>query len=132
MDYTRLTQNGHYTGWIEVDGKRETVAPGTAGTRDRSWGVRPVGAADPQFGGGVPQFFWQWTPVNFPQGSLFFHVNNDEHGEAWNTRAASAGEGAPRAATTSRSARARARSPRGSACRRLRSTSSFATGSSWR
>ena len=23
MDYTRLTQNGHYEGWIEVDGKRK-------------------------------------------------------------------------------------------------------------
>jgi hypothetical protein len=34
MDYTRLTQNGHYTGWIEVDGKRESV-DGFAGTRDR-------------------------------------------------------------------------------------------------
>lgn len=37
MDYTRLTQNGHYTGWIEIDGAREDCAPGTAGTRDRSW-----------------------------------------------------------------------------------------------
>lgn len=93
MDYTRLTQNGHYTGWIEVDGRRETVAEGTAGTRDRSWGVRPVGAADPQFGGGVPQFFWQWTPVNLPRRSLFFHLNAHADGSPWNTRAVIAPDG---------------------------------------
>ena len=87
MDYTRLTQNGHYTGWIEVDGRREAVAAGTAGTRDRSWGVRPIGAPDPQFGGGVAQFFWQWTPVNLPARSLFFHLNANADGSAWNTRA---------------------------------------------
>lgn len=93
MDYTRLTQNGHYTGWIEVDGRRESVAAGTAGTRDRSWGVRPIGAADPQFGGGVPQFFWQWTPVNLPTRSLYFHLNAHADGSAWNTRAVVAPDG---------------------------------------
>src|SRR5579863_172541 len=39
MDYTRLTQNGRYSGWIERDGKRAAV-DGWMGTRDRSWGVR--------------------------------------------------------------------------------------------
>ena len=96
MDYTRLTQNGRYTGWIEVDGDRQDLAEGSLGTRDRSWGIRPIGARDPQPmpGAPLPGFFWQWTPINFPAGSLFFHVNNDEQGEAWNTRAAWAGEGA--------------------------------------
>ena len=93
MDYTRLTQNGHYEGWIEIDGKRRSLASGTAGTRDRSWGVRPVGASDPQFGGGVPQFFWQWTPVNLPGRSLFFHLNAHADGTAWNTRAVVAPDG---------------------------------------
>ena len=45
MDYTRLTQNGRWTGWVERDGKRQDVA-GFFGTRDRSWGVRPIGAPD--------------------------------------------------------------------------------------
>ena len=100
MDYTRMTQNGRYSGWIAVDGDRRELADGTIGTRDRSWGVRPVGARDPQAmpGHKLPQFFWQWIPVNFPDGSLFFHVNNDAGGEAWNTRAAWAGEGAAVAA----------------------------------
>ncbi|WP_324827479.1 hypothetical protein [Qipengyuania zhejiangensis] len=96
MDYTRMTQNGRYDGWIEVDGDRRDLDADTMGTRDRSWGVRPVGTRDlqPMPGHTLPGFFWQWTPINFPDGSLFFHVNNDEHGEAWNTRAAWAGEGA--------------------------------------
>lgn len=96
MDYTRMTQNGQYTGWIEVDGDRRELAPGTSGTRDRSWGIRPVGARDAQPIPGHPQlgFFWQWTPINFPDGSLFFHVNADAHGQAWNTRAVWAPDGA--------------------------------------
>jgi len=95
MDYTRLTQNGHYQGWIAVDGVRETLAEGSMGTRDRSWGVRPIGAADPQFAGrSVPQFFWQWTPINLPARSLFFHLNAHADGRAWNTRAVIAPDGA--------------------------------------
>ncbi|SMQ69600.1 hypothetical protein SAMN06297468_1785 [Altererythrobacter xiamenensis] len=96
MDYTRMTQNGHYEGWISLNGERHDLAAGTSGTRDRSWGVRPIGARDPQPipGAPVPSFFWQWTPVNFDNGALFFHVNNDAHGEAWNTRAAWAPDGA--------------------------------------
>jgi hypothetical protein len=89
MDYTRLTQNVRCTGWIEVDGVRRHLADGAVGSRDRSWGVRPVGAPDSQppvpmtMGG----FFWQWTPLNFADRSVFFHVNADPDGRPWNTRA---------------------------------------------
>ncbi len=96
MDYTRMTQNGHYRGWIAADGARRDLAEGTAGTRDRSWGIRPVGAADaqPVPGAPLPQFFWQWTPINLPGGSLFFHLNADAAGKAWNSRAAWVPDGA--------------------------------------
>lgn len=96
MDYTRMTQNGHYTGWLSLDGVREDLAPGTCGTRDRSWGIRPVGAKDPQAIPGAPEpsFFWQWTPINLENGSLFFHINADTSGNAWNTRAAYAPDNA--------------------------------------
>lgn len=96
MDYTRLTQNGRYEGWLSVDGERREMAAGTVGTRDRSWGVRPVGARDmqPIPGHPVPGFFWQWTPLNLDDGSLFFHLNADASGNPWNTRAAWASEGA--------------------------------------
>lgn len=89
MDYTRLTQNGHYEGWIEIDGNRQKCVSGTVGTRDRSWGIRSIGARDqqPHGGGAVSSFFWQWTPLNFATSSVFFHINADATGNAWNTRA---------------------------------------------
>ena len=49
MDYTRLTQNGSYEGFIDVQGRRIAIKSGAVvGTRDRSWGVRPIGLSDPQ------------------------------------------------------------------------------------
>ena len=95
MDYTRLTQNGRYSGWIELDGRRQSV-DGFMGTRDRSWGVRPIGARDAQavVPPQAPQFFWIWSPSNFADGSFFFHSNDDASGEPWNRRAVWAREGA--------------------------------------
>ncbi len=94
MDYTRLTQNGRYSGWIEVDGKRRSV-DGFTGTRDRSWGVRPIGARDSQevVPPAPPQFYWMWSPSNFPSGSFFFHSNDDGAGLPWNRRAVWARDG---------------------------------------
>lgn len=96
MDYTRMTQNVRVTGWLEVDGDRRELGPGWTGSRDRSWGIRPVGAPDPQPapGGGLGGFFWQWTPANFDDRSVFFHVNADTEGKPWNTRAVIVPDGA--------------------------------------
>jgi hypothetical protein len=96
MDYTRLTQNVRVCGWTEVDGDRRETGAGWTGTRDRSWGIRPVGAADPQPtpGAGMAGFFWQWTPLNFADRSVYFHVNADAEGKPWNTRAVILPDGA--------------------------------------
>lgn len=95
MDYTRLTQNCTWQGWIEIDGNRHEMGDNVAGTRDRSWGIRPVGAADaqPNPAATAPAFFWQWTPINLRDGSLFFHINAEPDGHPWNTRAAWAPNG---------------------------------------
>jgi hypothetical protein len=95
MDYTRLTQNGRYTGWVEVDGKKSSV-DGWIGTRDRSWGVRPIGMRDAQvtIPPEAPQFYWIWSPCNFPSGGFFFHSNEDGAGKPWNRRAVWAPDGA--------------------------------------
>lgn len=94
MDYTRLTQNGRYSGWVEIDGVKQSV-DGFVGTRDRSWGIRPIGAGDPQppVPPVPPQFFWLWSPCSFEDGSLFFHTNDDAHGRPWNTRAVWSADG---------------------------------------
>ena len=86
MDYTRLTQNGSYEGFVSVKGRR-IEARGYLGTRDRSWGVRPIGLADPQ---GVapprlPQFYWLWAPLNFADRFLLYHNNADASGKSWNS-----------------------------------------------
>ncbi|HET6969809.1 MAG TPA: hypothetical protein VFH92_01680 [Phenylobacterium sp.] len=95
MDYTRLTQNVRASGWLEVDGERLELS-GWVGTRDRSWGIRPVGAPDPQPtpGAGITGFFWQWAPFNFADRSVYFHVNADPDGKPWNTRAVILPDGA--------------------------------------
>jgi hypothetical protein len=88
MDYTRMTQSGNYSGWVETKGQRTDVA-GCRGTRDRSWGIRPVGLPDPQqleppmFG----QFFWIWSVLNFEDRHALYMLNADEHGHPWNTSA---------------------------------------------
>lgn len=94
MDYTRMTQNGRYEGWVEVDGDRTALSADTSGTRDRSWGIRPIGQSDPQMPQSVPQFFWQWTPINLPGRSVFFHLNAHPDGSPWNTRAVIVPDGA--------------------------------------
>lgn len=84
FDYTRLTQFGRWTGWIDVDGHRIDIddGSGVVGVRDRSWGIRPVGqrvAAPPS----APQFFWLWTPTVFDDICTHAAVNHESDGRAW-------------------------------------------------
>lgn len=90
MDYTRLTQNGTWSGWINLGGQKIDVTPDAyRGTRDRSWGVRPVGAGDsqPVQPPAPAQFYWLWAPLNFDHGISLYHLNADADGMAWNTNA---------------------------------------------
>ncbi|WP_339831745.1 hypothetical protein [uncultured Parvibaculum sp.] len=94
MDVTRLTQNGTWEGWVEIGGTRiEVSRDAFVGTRDRSWGVRPIGAADPQglLPAAAPQFYWLWAPLNFDDRITLYHLNDDAHGDAWNTNAVMCG-----------------------------------------
>lgn len=88
MDVTRMTQNMAVSGSVTIDGQRRGT-DGWRGTRDRSWGVRPIGAADPQ--GVAPpvpfQFYWVWAPINFERHVLFFHTNDHPDGSPWNRSA---------------------------------------------
>lgn len=85
FDYTRLTQFGSWQGWIELDGERIVVDHDDVwGSRDRSWGVRPIGESGPS-GAPIPfaQFFWLWAPTNFPSLSTHFDVNEYGDGRRW-------------------------------------------------
>lgn len=84
FDYTRLTQFGRWTGWIEVDGDRIELGDvgEVVGVRDRSWGVRPVG--DPIPGPPTaPQFFWLWAPTVFADVCTHFALNQEGDGRTW-------------------------------------------------
>ena len=86
FDYSRLTQNGTWSGWINVLGKRIEVSTDTyLGSRDRSWGVRPIGLQDPQpiVPETPPQFYFIWSPLNFEDSVLFYAENAYEDGTSW-------------------------------------------------
>ena len=105
FDYTRLTQFGAWSGWIEADGRRIDVDPAEVlGSRDRSWGIRPVGEPSPGLApaGGPTQFFWLWAPVNFPSLSTHFDVNEYGDGRRWHEVGAIApvGDAPPRLVRT--------------------------------
>jgi hypothetical protein len=87
MDYTRLTQNGCYLGSIELKGKRLEITPEMwLGTRDRSWGIRPVGKSDDTSQQALLlQFYWLWAPVNFEDCITLYDINADEKGHPWHT-----------------------------------------------
>lgn len=90
LDYTRLTQSGAYEGQLKLNGQTFDIAPDQIrGTRDRSWGVRTIGAPDaqPQAPMKMPQFYWIWSPLNFDDYLLFFHSNEDGVGRPWNRKA---------------------------------------------
>ena len=83
MDSTRLTQHITISGQITVDGETIRLTPDrTWGSRDRSWGIRPVGEREPD-APGPTQFFWLWSPVNFEDLCTHFDVNEDADGTRW-------------------------------------------------
>jgi len=74
MENSRFTQFGRWEGHFVVNGvRREVHAAATFGTRDRSWGVRPVGEPEAGAPGRLsrPGVHWVWTPLHF--GDLFVH-----------------------------------------------------------
>lgn len=84
MDSTRLTQFGAWSGTLTVDGVNFTIDPRTVlGSRDRSWGVRPIGEPESGAPGMPPQFFWLWAPINFEDVCVHFDVNEDADGRRW-------------------------------------------------
>jgi hypothetical protein len=83
MDATRLTQFGAWSGALTVDGTDFVIDPAMVlGSRDRSWGVRPIGEPESGAPGMLPQFFWLWAPINFDDVCVHFDVNEDGEGGA--------------------------------------------------
>ena len=76
FDTQRLAQMGSWSGSIEVDGQALNVDPSTTwGSRDRSWGVRPVGEKEPEGiyadtvrRGGM----WSYFPMRFEDHCIYY------------------------------------------------------------
>ncbi|GMU78634.1 MAG: hypothetical protein AMXMBFR46_14290 [Acidimicrobiia bacterium] len=86
-DVTRYAQVGVWEGELEVGARRYSVTPDTwKGARDRSWGVRPVGEAEPpgirmkDFLGGTHGFFHQWLPMQFDDFVIEVQFDEDFEG----------------------------------------------------
>jgi hypothetical protein len=90
FDITRLTQNGTWSGWIQIGDDRIEVRPAEwCGTRDRSWGIRPIGEREPNQApdGPPPGFYWLWSPLTFPDMFVMFDVNETATGQRWHQNA---------------------------------------------
>ena len=85
IDMTRFTQFGSWSGRVRAGGRETRIeASRTYATRDRSWGVRPVGAAAPGRPGDAPQVAWLWTPIHFEDEAFLLGYFQRPDGERWN------------------------------------------------
>lgn len=83
MDSTRLTQFGTWSGTVVAGDVRIPLDPSTTfGTRDRSWGLRPLGGGPEVAPSGLlPEVFWIWAPVHLDDRCLHGAVFEDAKGE---------------------------------------------------
>jgi hypothetical protein len=66
VDMDRFVQFGTWEGTVTVDGEvTELRHDEVVGTRDRSWGVRPVGAPAAGRPSSSPPDAWLWAPIHF-------------------------------------------------------------------
>jgi hypothetical protein len=84
LDAQRFAQLGSWSGTLLVDGEEITVDPEHwMGSRDRSWGIRPVGESEPA---GRPQdppmegFWWLYVPMRFETFSIVVIIQEQADG----------------------------------------------------
>ena len=135
LDACRLAQLGSWSGTLDVDGQRYDVTPDHWwGSRDRSWGIRPVG--EPEAPGNLAAkpaapFRWLYAPFRMEDHALVFicqergdgsrvleeavrlwpnggvdHLGRPDHDLQWN-------DGRPRSLRPRREGHAPPRRPRG-------------------
>lgn len=86
FDTMRFVQTGRWTGSMTVDGTHFAVEPHTwRGNRDRSWGVRPVGEAEPPGRRAAEtdaaSFFWIYSVMRFDDYAVTVIVQELRTGE---------------------------------------------------
>jgi len=90
MDVTRATQLVNWSGSVRTGDVALDMASGPVpGTKDRSWGVRPVGDPAPAApAAAAPQIFFLWAPLNFDDECFHYMVFEDAQGQPWSSSAA--------------------------------------------
>jgi hypothetical protein len=86
MDATRFAQFGRWQGSITYGGDTLVIdRTRVFGTKDRSWGIRPVG--EPDIGGApsrsLPQVFFLWAPLHWNDHCSHFGLFEDGDGRTW-------------------------------------------------
>ena len=86
MEATRFNQFGNWQGEIRYKGKTVTIDPTRVfGTKDRSWGTRPVG--DPAPPGAppteLPAINFLWFPLHWKDRCTHAGMFENEHGVTW-------------------------------------------------
>jgi hypothetical protein len=83
FDSFRLAQTGRWSGRVRSGADEFTITPDRwRGSRDRSWGVRPVGESEaPGIQARNPaQFYWMYAPAQFEDFSILTIVQEDAAG----------------------------------------------------
>lgn len=84
LDAQRFAQLGTWSGGLVIDGQDIPVDPATwIGTRDRSWGIRPVGEPDPPGRPADPPFegmWWLYVPMAFEHFAIVVIIQEEPNG----------------------------------------------------
>lgn len=84
LDAQRFAQLGSWEGSLVIDGEERVVDPATwIGSRDRSWGIRPVGEGEPPGKPVDPPFdgmWWLYLPIAFPDFAIVLIVQEEPDG----------------------------------------------------
>ena len=84
LDAQRFAQLGSWSGHLAIDGEEITVDPSTwIGIRDRSWGIRPIGEAEPAGRPADPPFegmWWLYVPMAFDDFSIVIIIQEEPSG----------------------------------------------------
>ena len=84
LEAQRFAQLGSWSGHLAIDGEEITVDPSMwIGTRDRSWGIRPIGEAEPQGRPAHPPFegmWWLYVPMAFEEFSIVLIIQEEPDG----------------------------------------------------
>ena len=83
FDTMRLAQTGGWDGTLTAAGHRWHLdAERWWGTRDRAWGIRPVGEAEPQGIRAKEPFSWFWvyTPIRFDDHTVLVMIQERRDG----------------------------------------------------